>query len=202
MAFQQVEDTVSIELRLTVDGTPIENIFYAKKEGGYTQPQLQALADAVEEWYVTELRPFLSNDTIYREVYVKGLNDAADVQATANAEAGAAGSGGTGMPANVAKAVKLSTGLTGRNARGRVFIGGMSTTALAGRNHIVQGFADDLIAALEALKLVITGLSFIWVIVSRYKDGVKRATGETFEVTEVGVTNLTTDSMRGRLPKV
>lgn len=201
MPFQQVPNTVSIEIRYAINGLPIENIYYAEKTGGYTQSNLDALAEAVEDWFVADVLPHLASNVTYREVAVRGLNDATDLQSVANAAANTAGAAGAAYPGNVAKAFKLSSGLTGRNARGRIFLGGLPTGAAAAVGYLQQTFVDDILDALEALKVIFTGLGWLWVVVSRYKDGVKRATAETFLVADVSVTNLTTDSMRGRLPK-
>ena len=201
MPFQQVPNTASIEVRFSIGGQDVENIFYAKKNTPYTESEIVALANAVDEWVSVELMEHLSGNITYRETHVRGLNDATDLQHTADDFRGAVGLGGGGLPANVAKAITLSSGLTGRNARGRVFLSGMTSAGLADIGHFSQGYVDGLLEALDALKVIIQGLGWLWVIVSRYKDGAPRAVAETYLITSIGTSNLTTDSMRGRLPK-
>jgi hypothetical protein len=101
----------------------------------------------------------------------------------------------------VSKAFTLSTGLTGRNARGRIFFAGVPIVGLDNATHVTQDFLDDVIEALQALKTIIEALGWIWVIVSRYRDGEKLAVANTYAVTQFTVSNLTTDSAYGRLPK-
>lgn len=199
MAFQAVPETASAEIRYDLGGKQIENVLHFKYDGGYSLANLQALADLIDTWVDTDWLPINGNSVAYRETFVRGLTSATDLFAVGDDNTGSIGGYATSNPNNVSKAIKLGTGQTGRNARGRLFVPVVPQGVTVGDNTITQGWADDLIEAIEALIALAEAIGWVLVIVSRYVDGVKRTEGETFKVLTVGVSNLTTDSMRGRM---
>lgn len=199
MAFQSVPDTVEVNPRFIGDGVPMENALTFRRAGGYNLTQLTALVDAVQAWVESDYLPLMNNLVTSTETYGKGLEFEADIQYTKLATPASVGAVGSAMANNVTKAITLRSGLTGRSSRGRIYMIGLSATQLNGVATIEQSYVDDVIDALEALKVIIEALGWLWVIVSRYKDGVKRATATTVEVAQFGVSDLTTDSQRGRL---
>ena len=199
MTFQAVPNTVEAHIRCDMDGIPMENVFYFKRASAYNQGQLDALADAIDAWVDSDFMPLKSNLTTYVQTYVKGLSAAIDLQSTNTDNAGAVGVKPYAQANNVSKAITLRSGFTGRSARGRSFQFGMVGSDLSDTNTVTQAFVDDVIDALEALKVIIEALGWIWVIVSRYHNGVLRAEGLTTAVASFGVSNLTVDSQRNRL---
>jgi hypothetical protein len=201
MAFQPAPDTVQAEVRFDFEGRQFENTLNFYKAGGYTQSDIEELAGEVGDAFVTGILPLLSTAVTYRETHVRGLSSSTDLEATDTDNAGLTGTQTSPMVINAAKAFTLDGGLTGRNARGRIFIGGLSGVNMSDNNHVTQAWVDDIIDALLALKDVIEALGWLWVTVSRVVAGVRRTTAVNYPVTLVKVSNLTTDSMRGRLPK-
>lgn len=199
MAFQSAPNTVEVNPRFVGDGVPMENAMTFSRAGGYDLADITALADAVQAWVISDYLPLVNNLVTSTGTYVKGLEFAEDVQYTALTGAGTAGAVGSAMANNVTKAITLRSGLTGRSSRGRLFAVGLSATQLNGVASIEQSYVDDIIAALEALKVIIEALGWIWVIVSRYHNNAKRAVAVNFNVNAFGTSDLTTDSMRGRL---
>jgi len=65
--------------------------------------------------------------------------------------------------------------------------------------HIKATTIDDIVGILENLKAIVEALGWIWVIVSRYHNGVKRTEGLTLPVTSFSASDLTLDSQRRRL---
>lgn len=201
MAFQSAPNTAQAAIRFLEDGVPIENTLDFEFSGAYTGADLTALCDAVDAWVVTSYLPTCGERTVYQGTFVKGLTNAVDYTASNTSSAGTAGGAGYSEPNNVTKAFAFQSGMSGRNSRGRMFHAGLPNGALSDPNHITQGWVDDVVDALELLKLAIEALDWVWVIVSRYLDGAKRAVAVNYNVTTFLVTNLTTDSARGRLPK-
>lgn len=201
MAFQPAPDTVQAAVRFDFEGRQFENVLNFYKSGGYDQTDLETLAGEVGDAFVTGVLPLLSTAVTYRETHVRGLSSSTDLEATDTDNAGFTGTQTSPMVINAAKAFTLDGGLTGRNSRGRIFIGGLSGVNMSDNNHVTQEWVDDIIDALLALKDVIEALGWLWVTVSRVLAGVRRTTAVNYPVTLVKVSNLTTDSMRSRLPK-
>jgi hypothetical protein len=201
MTFQPVPDTVEATIEFDYDGQSIFNVLHFKEISGYDVAAVQTLAETVGDWVVNTYLPTCGARTKYVSTKTKGLNSAVDVQGIHTSGAGTAGSHSFSEPLNVTKAITFSSGMTGRNARGRMFHAGLPNDALTDPNHVTQDWVDDVIDALELLKLAVEALSWVWVIVSRYVDSAKRTTAVTYPVTSFSTSNLTTDSARGRLPK-
>jgi len=201
VAFQPVPNAASASIGIRTNGVLEYNVLNFQYATEPTVGQVQTLAEIVGDWVVSDYMPTCGSDSEYVETRTRGLSHAVDVQGIHTTGAGTAGSHPFSEPNNVTKAFSLKSGLTGRNARGRMFHAGLPNDALTDPNHVTQDWVDDVLDALEALKILIEAAAWIWVIVSRNLDGVKRTTAVTYPIEAFTVVNLTTDSMRSRLPK-
>jgi len=202
MAFQPVPNSVSAEVVFSQDAVVLENVFHFTRTSTPSSGQIQTLAEIIDQWVDDEWKPLIATGVDYVRTVVTGLSSINDYQASVSTNAGAGTGGSVVLPANVSKAITLRSGLTGRNARGRLYLVGLSTSAVdLGTQTVGSTFIDDVIDALEALKALIEAAGWVWSIVSRYLNKVERATAVTFPVTQFAVHDFTTDSMRGRLPK-
>lgn len=199
MAFQTVPNTVSVEIRYSLWGKPIENVLHFRYTGAYTGADLDALANAIDAWAENDWMPLMPSSVVYRETFIRGLTGATDLFSTDSTNSNTAGDLDQGSPNNVSKALKLGTGNTGRNARGRIFVPAVPQSMAIQDNYVKQEWIDDLLAAIDTLIALADALGWTMVVVSRFLDGVKRAVGVVYPITTVSVTNLTTDSMRGRM---
>jgi len=202
MAFQPVPNTVSAEIVFSQDAVVMENVFHFTRSSTPSSGQIQTLAEIIDAWVESDWKPLIATGVDYTRTVVTGLSNINDFQASVSTNAGAGEGGAVVLPANVSKAITLRSGLTGRNARGRLYLVGLSTSAVdLGSQTVGTTFIDDVIDALEALKVLIEAAGWVWTIVSRYINNVERTTAVTFPVTQFAVHDYTTDSMRGRLPK-
>lgn len=201
MAFQSAPNTAQAMIKFLQNDVPVANCLEFEFSGAYSGADLTALCDVVDAWVVTSYLPTCGPETVYQGTFVKGLTNAVDYTASNTSNAGAAGGQPFSEPNNVTKAFAFQSGMSGRNSRGRMFHAGLPNNALTDTNHVTQSWVDDVVDALELLKLAIEALDWVWVIVSRYLDGAKRAVAVNYNVTTFNVANLTTDSARGRLPK-
>lgn len=201
MAFQSVPETCQIFTAFNSNGERWGNTHYASKVGGYDEAALQAVADAVDEWVGTELLPNMSADTNYLGTVVRGLENEEDFEVTSVVNIGVGGQTGATLPNNVAFVAKRLSGLTGRSARGRVYLGGMRSGNLtaADQNQFGAATIITFLNALGTLATYLTGEDWIEVIVSRFTSGLKRAFGVTHAVTEWSYTDAQVDTQRGRL---
>jgi hypothetical protein len=200
MAFQPVPLVAEAVITFKVSGFDTKNVFHFKYATEPTAGQLQTLAETVGDWAHDELLPLAGADCQYVETTTRSLSASTSYQGIHTTGAGDSGHASACLPNNVTKAFTIRSAQIGRNARGRFFFAGIATDVLVARDYVAQGWVDDVVDVLEILKIAVEALAWAWVIVSRYTGGVKRTNGITFDVTSFGVSNLTTDSMRSRLP--
>ncbi len=179
----------------------MQNTFYALFAGTYQQSDLQTLADNIDLTVGTFWLPIQTQDCEYVRTEVLGLEFENDVTASAALSAGNGGDVNEGLPNSVTIAIKKSSGLTGRSARGRNYWMGMPNSELGGNENTVK---TTYVTSVEvALDLIRTGtnttLSFSAVLVSRFSGGVQRAVGVTFNWISTTCVNDFVDTQRGRL---
>lgn len=203
MAFQKVTDVAEIDHIFTLNGVTVQNVHYARLPGGYTQTDLQALADAVDGVFLTTFQTEVPPEVDYIRTEVRGLAVENDLTAVASAGAGTGTHVGESLPSQVTFAIKKMSGLTGRSARGRTFWIGVAQTELQGasQNLLVAAYAALLVANVDFVRIIIAGVG-LWepVLVSRFLDKVKRSEGKTFPWTTTTNVDLRVDTHRGRLP--
>lgn len=199
MPYQPVENTVLVELRYTLHGENVENTLHFHSEDGVTLANMQDLADFVDDWWDTSVRPLQSTAVTYRETYLTDLTTQTSPTYTSTVKSGLAGTDGSasGMPGNVTLCVSLRTNNRGRSGRGRNYFVGLNEDDVTG-NFVVQAKADNIILAYENL-LVPALFPYQLVVVSRQFNGVQRAEGLVQPVTNVLYTDLASDSMSRRL---
>jgi len=199
MAFQPVPSTAAVHFRGTLFGENVENIIYVDAGAGYSQADIDDIAEIAGDAWFTYGLALLSEDYTVRECYVKGLEDIIDLESTYADHASAPGEiAAPSLPGNVAFAVKFQTGHTGRSARGRNFIGGIPESAVLG-NVLDVAYADGYRDAYISIGTALNSGGFPQVVVSRFSAGVQRASGITLPVTVISYTDRNIDSQRGRL---
>ena len=203
MAFQSVPATAEAVVQMLQNTVIVSFSMYAKQAVAYDSDLIQDLADATDSWMATELLPFLSNQVSYTMTNVRGLESENDVERSQDAGAGIGGIAAVPLPNNIAFVVKRLSGLTGRSARGRVYVPGIPVTAQSSNENFVgQTFADDILGAFNDFATYLSGTGWTPVIVSRYTAGAKRLTGVTFPVVNWEYTDFRLDSRRDRFPGV
>lgn len=203
MAFQPVPDTVEIDIIYTLNSKRVQNVFYAFDSGGYLLADLQALADAVDTQVHGTWKSQQAIDAVYVRTEVRGLAFLNDITAEQNANAGPGVFAGATLPNNVTFAIKKTSGLTGRSARGRTYWIGLAQTMLLGsdENFVEAAWAADAVAAVESIRNTIrTTLDWEAVLVSRFFEGEARLAGVTFPWTGSSNVDLRVDTNRNRLP--
>ncbi len=205
MAFQSVPETAQIDVNYTLNDVPVQNSFYGRLPGGYNLADLQALADAVDGVVGVSWLTEQASEATYVISIVRGLEFENDQVAQQNANTGSGSHGGQALPNQVTFAIKKTSGLTGRSARGRTFWIGVPETELqaANENLVVATYAAAVVVKINEIRLIIDSVG-AWeaVLVSRFADKVQRPTGVTFAWTGSTNVDLRVDTHRGRLPSV
>lgn len=201
MAFQSVPETVEIAVLFTTNSVPMQNTYHARLEGGYSEAEMDLLADAIDDAVTTYQKPYWSNATTYDGVEIRGLENETDIVVTNGDGAGGGGIANSPVPNNVAFAIRKLSGLTGRSARGRVYIGGFPTQSLAtDENYMATAQVTNWENGVDAVKDAITAEGWDPVIVSRFHNGVKRSEGVTYPWLTTSAKDERLDTRRDRLP--
>lgn len=203
MAFQPVPDTAEVVLNYTLNNLPVTNILHARFLAGTpTEPDMQDLADEVYTWADGDWMERQAPQCTLVNVTVRGLTAAVDNQAVSAGVAIVGTGSGMTSPNNVTKAFTLRSGLTGRSARGRIYVPSIPDNYFeTDDNYLTAAYLDAQVTTLDDLIGIMAGIGWEWVVVSREQAGVVLANGVTYAITSVGYSNTTTDSMRSRLPK-
>lgn len=200
MAFQSVPLTAEIVISYEGNNVTSNNVLQAKLGGGYDLADLEVLAAAVDAAVVADWLPLQTLDQDYLSTTVRGLEFANDQETVNNDGTGPGGDTNAGLPGSVTIAIKKSSGLTGRSARGRMYWIGMPKSELAANeNFVLLSYVVDVEDAVEAMRAAIAATVWDPVIVSRFLDGAPRATGATFSWIATVAVNENVDSQRRRL---
>lgn len=201
MAFQPVPGTAEFVAHYTYFGANWVNTFYAFKSGTWSDVDLQAGADALAASIVANYKPLLSNSVTYAGVTARGLRDSADVYVSNVVGIGIGGLGANIAAAQAAYCVTRYSALTGRSARGRVYLPSPATTQLDANNHnlVTSAYSTAVLAALADHVADMGAVDWDAVIVSRVQEGVVLAEAETVLQTGWRVRDLRLDTQRRRL---
>jgi len=200
MAFQAVPDVAECVIEYLGNGVTQKNVVHAKHAGGYDLIKLAALAVLVDQAVGNNWLIIQSQDVNYVKTTVRGLAVENDLEVENNASAAPGTVVTNVMPGNVTFSIKKTSGFTGRSARGRLYWIGLGASQLSGdENVLLAASAAAAVAAVESLRVNISAGTWIPVIVSRFTNGLPRATGITFGWTSTTKVDDRVDTMRRRL---
>lgn len=206
MAYQRVPETAEIRVIFEMMGAEVSCIFHAQKAGGYSQGDLDTLAGTIDANDGPAFAGIMSLHNSYVRTDVRGLDVENDLTASANAGAVVGSLGASSMPRNIAFCVAQRSGLTGRSARGRVYIPGMDRNQIQTTNnasdYVTAAYAAAAVGVVEGLRADIENIG-AWnaVIVSRYHEGVKRDEAVTFQWISSDYTSMKVATRRARLQR-
>lgn len=205
MAFQSVPYTFSVLLNYRWQNEPCQNeLFYLTEAEFYDNETLESLLTQIDVWVAAEWLALLPSDLAYFSTEGRGLMLAEDITGISITNSGSPGAASNVGPNNVAKAIQRTSGLSGRSQRGRIFFPlGTSYLQTGNQNYVDAGAINAVVDALELLPSnedMGAGVICAPCIVSRWGNGVLRTPALTHLITSWGISDLTTDSMRRRLP--
>lgn len=197
--FVPVENTVQCNLIGSIAGQEIHNILYFKYDAGDPDvTEMTNLAAFLYNWWDSNIKPLLSNDYLLNMIKVVDLTTQTSPGVEYTTLLPVAGSVNVDAVTNsVAITAKFTTGYRGRSFRGRNFITGFPTSALANQVACTVPNATAFKDAYD--ELLASPLSgWKWVVVSRISGGSPRSTGIATPVVMVTV-STTLQSQRRRL---
>jgi len=204
MVFQAVPDCAGVEVRFTLpDNAPAEwNMNFHYTLGAYDQAALNTLTTRVDQWAGNDVRPALSNAILYRETYARGLSLEFDVESLDATGTGIGGQVTVPLPNECALKLKFGTSLTGRSARGGVFLLPPSPGQMLTPNVVTSGYRNAFITLFEDLFADTAVEGWQAVVVQRFEDNVRLLPNAFLRsITTVSAVDDILDSQRGRKPK-
>lgn len=200
LPFQSAPECAGVNIVFVKGTVGMVNHFVFAFPGGYEQSSLNELTEALNGAVHTNWKPLISAAIVYARVSARGLQSLIDLESTNSFNTGACGQAGAGMPNNVSWAIKFRTGATGRSARGRMYVIGLTDqTVDSAKAGVTAAHGAAWLAALEATRVAAATAGWQHVVLSRRTNGALRPTATHRAITEYAFTNLLLDSQRGRL---
>jgi hypothetical protein len=204
MPFIPAPNIVQIEWRCVLEGQKCENRLMIDALGVPSQPDLAAFASFAWDWWELTYSTQITSSVLLSEVVTTYMGDPNGGQATYAPDATTTGQVNVGaMPNEVSLCISLRSNARGRSARGRWYMFGIPTTAMANANAVTSTYANASVAALQGLINTITTGGNLPVIVSYYSNKVVRPGGPVYFPIETALlTDNIVDSQRRRKPGV
>jgi len=199
MAFVPAVDCAEAVIHYTTPGGKAVNVLNFKHDGGYDQGNIDDLALAVDTKVGINFLALMGSAYHYDETVVRGLASIVDLEGTNDDSAGNGTYTGTTLPTSVSLAISLRTGFTGRSARGRMFVAGITADSMASADTVNSTYADAWIAALNAVQAEAAISNWDLVVISRQSGGVRLTSAVARVVTDVLCVDHVIDSQRRRL---
>jgi hypothetical protein len=140
-------------MRMRQYGQKLENVFYFKRNADIDAAALQTLANAIDTWWYTYLRPYCVASASMWEVFARDLTSETGPTATCTAHQGTIGTKSRtyDIPASVTMCISLRTAKRGRSYRGRSYTIGMADSYCSG-NTIVAGYITNMVSFWNILR--------------------------------------------------
>lgn len=184
MAFIPTPQGVKFEINYVCNGVELANVGWVDLNTAVTPTLVGQVASVVGGWVQGVLLDHLSSDLDVINVIATDGSVAEGSQAIIDSGFPASGTVvSPAMPNNVAAVASLRTGLTGRSARGRMYIPGLGESTVTG-NLVNETQVTNLISDLEALRDAInTEISgAFWSVNSFYTAGAARTNGRMLPI--------------------
>lgn len=203
MAFQPAPDIAEVEIRMTLQGVPVENVLHFISLTGfpYDASTIELLAENALANWSTHILPVQCTALSLQSVLAKDLS--AEIAPTFEAFPLVPVTGvltGPAMPNQNAIVLTKRSGLTGRSARGRLYHCGFTEDQVSG-NFILPAYADAVNNAYADFVQAMGDDDHQMVILSRRNGGVERPAGIAFNLLTIGLRNNRIDSQRRRMPE-
>lgn len=199
MPFVPILNAVEVEVRWAIPGSLCENRFYVNCGHSPIGADLTAISTVVLNWVNASYKPIVNASVSFRSLVLTDKSVAGGLQITTPLT-GNGSVTGTYLPNETSFAVKLTTGYSGRNKRGRWFMPPPVNGDLIDQNHVGVPYASAAASALQALIGDLFGLDYRMGVVSLTHGGVPVAAPVVLDYTVATYADTTLDSQRGRKP--
>lgn len=175
MPFVAAPNIVMMEFRMILAGQKIENRVMIDNLGSPTLAELQGYAELGWNWWENTYAAGICNTCLLASVVTTDMSVQNGQQYTYAPDTTTTGEITTiAMPNETAFCVTLSSGLRGRSARGRWFVGGIPDSYRADANNLNATNAEGYRSAVGALITAVAALARFIVIVSYITNNAPR----------------------------
>jgi len=200
MPFVAAPNIVQVEIRATKDSIPVENRIHVNVFHTPTAGDMANIEDVIATSINANWPALLPTDVTIRELFQRSLQTENDITRTLSFGGPLVGTvGGPVLPNECTICSKLTSGFTGRSARGRLYWLGLAVDQVDG-NDVLTAVTNSIQAALRDIRDGLTALGFRWCIVSYRNNNAPRVGGPVyFFVDDAVFTDNRIDSQRGRM---
>jgi hypothetical protein len=197
MPFQPAPRIVEATINMQQTGVPVVNRFNVDVGHAVTHTDLTGVFAVIDAWITSDLAPSQVNQLFYDTIVVKDMSVAngEELIFVPTTTVGAVTT--APLPNSTAMVASLRTASTGRNYRGRSYLGGLPQLALQDATHAKVAYADSYLTIYENLIDALTTAGYKLSIVSRYLANALRAIAVVTEVISV-IVNTKFDNQRRR----
>jgi hypothetical protein len=197
MTFQPAPDCVEVTLLQSQDGVPIVNRWNVDLGFTPTHDDLVLVWGVFDDWITTTLSPNQATALHYESLTVKDISVEAGEEYIAPPTTGAGGAADTPLPNSTAIVASLRTAHTGRNFRGRTYVGGIVEAAQDTPTLFTAGYAIGIVTVFETLVDALTDAGYKLVVLSRWLNNVRRITALATEIISI-IVDTKMDNQRRR----
>lgn len=171
MPFIPAANTAQVRVNQTLNGQKIINVFHCLRNAPIDEASLQTLGDEVIAAWNSHVGPIQTGACQYESVSLRDMTteDGLGIELGFPPLSGGDRTGPP-MPGNVAICARLITNFSGRNRRGRMFIGGLEEDQQDG-NHLTDVAAAQVETNLRSFVQQINALADWEVVIASYYDG-------------------------------
>lgn len=197
MTFQRIPFCVEVHINARQDNIPVVNRVYVDTGATVTESIMDAVFDVFDAWITASLAPQMTNHMAFESVSVKNMdviNGQLKIYTPATTTGGRSA---TAAINSAASCISLRTAFSGKNFRGRFYLGGLCQSDFTSSTQIgtavVTSHADIMTDLIDALTTATYGLA----VVSKFLNGIARAVALVTQVSSV-VVNTIVDNQRRR----
>jgi hypothetical protein len=200
--FIPVPNTSQVELIYSAGAYSLENVLHVHKGSPYSLADLQAQRAVFDTWDNTYWKLGRPSFVSLARIHSKALDtDTAPFEDYSLSSPRAGSNGGGFMTLAPTFAVKLTSGFSGRSARGRIYVPGLTESMMAdGYGNVTSGQANNWVSYVNSLITALTAAGYTLCITSYRHDKTWRTEGVNYDVTAVSYTDLHADVQRRRMP--
>lgn len=197
MTFQQIPQCVEVHLNARQDNVPVVNRFYVNVATNTPSVEFDDLFAVIDAWITGSLAPQCTNHLAFESVALKDMHNANGQLRIYTPTTTTGGRSSTAAINSAASCISLRTALSGKNYRGRFYLGGLCQSDFTSSTQIgtavVTSHSDIMTDLMDALAVATYTLS----VVSKVLNGIQRAIAVVTGVATV-ITNTVVDNQRRR----
>lgn len=202
--YQPAPGILEVRLDMLLGGQNVNNVFHVQKGTSiWNETDMDTIAGIFQTYFVDHASSNMSSALTLVGKTLVDLTSLNGIRKVYGEDTPPAGNlTGDALPANVTFAIKLNAQNRGRGVNGRIFWPGLAEAQVAG-NQLNSADADAIKGHIDWLigQIISAGpAGAVLCVLSKWENGVWRASGIGREVTSATYSDLTIDTQKLRLP--